>query len=88
MGGVRNKNCSRNKYVKGFKWQINRERKNPNCICGNDSLIKVIRDNYDTENEAKEAMRHMDFLDEFRNENFPDDVAVLIYKKGLQIEQV
>lgn len=53
-----------------------------------DSLIKMVRDNYDTENEAKEEMRRMDFLDGFRNDDYPDDVAVVIFSEGLQPEQV
>jgi len=51
-------------------------------------MIKMIRDNYDTNNEAKENMRRMDFLDNFRNDDFPDDVAVVIFSDGLQPEQV
>lgn len=52
------------------------------------SLINMVRENYDTDNEAKENMRKMDFLDEFRNADFPDDVAVVIFSEGLQPEQV
>lgn len=53
-----------------------------------DSWIKMIRDNYDTKNKAKEEMRQMDFLDAFRNDDYPDDVRVVIFSEGLQPEQV
>lgn len=53
-----------------------------------DEIIGKIRKNYAPKNEIKEVMRNMDFLDEFRNEDFPDDVAVVIFSEGLQMEQV
>ena len=53
-----------------------------------DSLVEMICRNYDTKNEKKEELRGMSFLDEFRNENFPDDVAVVIFSENLQPEQV
>lgn len=53
-----------------------------------DALIKMVRDNYDTKNKAKEEMRRMEFLDDFRHDDFPDDVTVIIYREGLQPEQV
>lgn len=60
-----------------------------NIVCPEyDSLIKMVRDNYDTDNNAKEEMRGMDFLDGFRNDDFPDDVAVVIYRDELRPEQV
>ena len=60
-----------------------------NIVCPEyDSLIKMVRDSYDTDNNAKEEMRGMDFLDGFRNDDFPDDVAVVIYRDELRPEQV
>lgn len=53
-----------------------------------ESLIKAIQDNYDTDNKAKEEMRYMTFLDEFRHEDYPDDVAVVIFREGMNMERV
>ena len=60
-----------------------------NIVCPEyDSLIKMVRDSYDTDNQIKEEMRRMKFLDDFRHDDFPDDVTVIIYREGLQPEQV
>lgn len=53
-----------------------------------DDVISMIRNNYAPKNEVKESMRTMEFLDEFRNADYPDDVAVIIFKEGFKMEQV
>ena len=49
---------------------------------------KMIRESYDTENEAKEQIRTMSFLDECRHPDYPDDFAVVLLKGDNQPEQV
>ena len=51
-------------------------------------IIEMLRSNYDTKNVEKEEMRKMEFLDEFRDADYPDDVAVVIFHEGLQPERV
>ena len=49
---------------------------------------KMIRESYDTENEAKEQLRTISFLDGCRHPNYPDDLAVVLLKGDNQAEQV
>lgn len=49
---------------------------------------KMIRDNYDTDNESKEQIRTMTFLDNCRHPEYPDDLAFLLLKGDNQPEQV
>ena len=49
---------------------------------------KMIRENYDTDNEAKEQIRSMSFLDACRHPEYPDDIAVLLLRGDNQPEQV
>ena len=49
---------------------------------------KMIRQGYDTENEAKEQLRTMSFLDGCRHPDYPDDLAVVLLKGDNQPEQV
>ena len=51
-------------------------------------IIEMLRSNYDTKNVEKEEMRKMEFLDEFRDADYPDDVAVVIFHEELQPERV
>lgn len=39
-------------------------------------------------NEDIEELRFVEILDGFRNEDYPDDVRVLFFKEGLEIEQM
>lgn len=49
---------------------------------------KMIRENYDTDNDAKEQIRTMSFLDACRHPDYPDDLAVVLIKGDNQPEQV
>ncbi len=48
----------------------------------------MIRESYDTDNDAKEQIRTMSFLDACRHPDYPDDLAVLLLKGNNQPEQV
>lgn len=47
-----------------------------------------IHEGYDTDNEEKERIRSLEFLDECRHPAFPDDIAVLLLRKDVESEQV
>lgn len=49
---------------------------------------KMIREDYDTKNKAKEQIRTMTFLDGCRHPDYPDDLAVILLKGSNQPEQV
>ena len=49
---------------------------------------KMIRDNYDTSNPDKERIRSFEFLDTCRHPEYPDDLQVVLLKKGLEPEAV
>ena len=49
---------------------------------------QAIRKQYDTENKDKEIIRSLEFLDPFRFDEHPDDIAVILFKEGLKPEQV
>ena len=46
-----------------------------------------IADSY-SDNDEIEQLRSIGDLDQFRHEDYPDDVEVLFYKEGLQIEKM
>ena len=43
---------------------------------------------YDTKNQEKEKLRSLRFLDSCRHKDYPDDLAVSLYKKDMQPELV
>ena len=49
--------------------------------------IHVINECYKC-SEQTEEMRKLTFLDPLRSPDYPDDIQVLLYQKGMQIEQV
>ena len=49
--------------------------------------IQFIDEHYKCREETEE-MRKLTFLDSLRNPNYPDDIQVILYKKGMQPEQV
>ena len=49
---------------------------------------EMIRESYDTDNDAKEQIRTMSFLDACRHPDYPDDLAVILLKGDNQPEQV
>lgn len=49
---------------------------------------KMIRDNYDTDNEAKEQLRTLGFLDASRHPEYPDDIAVFLLRSDNKPERV
>lgn len=49
---------------------------------------KMVRDGYDTANEAKEKIRSLAFLDGSRHPEYPDDIAVILLHGDQQPEQV
>ena len=53
-----------------------------------DDFEKMIRESYDTDNEAKEQIRTMSFLDECRHPDYPDDLAVFLLRGDNQPERV
>lgn len=50
--------------------------------------IKIINDNYKCSSEQTEEMRKFTFLDGVRSTEYPDDIQVILYKDGMQLEQV
>lgn len=53
-----------------------------------DKYIDVINENYRTQSEQTEEMRNFAFLDEVRNNDYPDDIQIILVKEGLKPEQV
>lgn len=49
--------------------------------------IRVINECYKC-SEQTEEMRKLTFLDPLRSPDYPDDIQVLLYQKGMQIERV
>ena len=49
---------------------------------------QMIREHYDTDNQEKEHLRKLSFLDSSRHPNYPDDLAVLLLHENHQPEQV
>lgn len=51
-------------------------------------LKKQINENYKCKNEQTEKMRSFAFLDGVRSVEFPDDIQIVLFQKGMQPEQV
>ena len=49
---------------------------------------QIIREHYDTDNQEKEQLRELAFLDSSRHPEYPDDLAVLLLHEDHQPEQV
>lgn len=95
---IRNNRLSRGRFI-GDTFMIVRRAQMNDCnytdldYCDIDTsdfeaALQSINENYKCKNEQTEKMRSFAFLDGVRSVEFPDDIQIVLFQKGMQPEQV